>query len=81
MVVNRKVESAPLVMYTIMGHPTDYPQWWVVRKDLVYPDEVRWEEKRLYPSLFRARLPLARMGLYRMARHPENDPVIVETWF
>lgn len=71
-------------MWTIYDHPSDYPDWFVVR--------CSWVEGNLAESAYvmaanmatantleaaRACIP---PGLHCAVRRPDDDPVIVETW-
>lgn len=66
-----------LSIWTIYDHPRDYPDGYVARRfELDRPTRdaiVGWSLRELR-SLF------ADLGLGRIARHPSDDPVIVETW-
>jgi len=66
-------------IYTVYAHPSDYPEEFVVR---------RWSARTQQPDPepcfraatlegVRAQLP---PDLTRLSRHPDDDPVIVETW-
>lgn len=72
-----------LITFTIYEKPKDYPDKFVVRRwgvvhgrSMPVPDPKAWA---VTDSLEMARKSLPR-GLYRTARHPQDDPVIVETW-
>jgi hypothetical protein len=70
-----------LVVYTIYCHPLDHPEGYTVTKWAVRggaePEPVStW---RAADSLGAARA-LVPPGLYRMARDPSDDDVIVESW-
>jgi hypothetical protein len=75
----KKIENA-LELWTVYRRPKDYPDHCVARKSLI--DQ---HGSRLTNDMFvaddlaevRALLP---KGLVRLTRHPDDDPVIVETW-
>lgn len=65
------------VLWTIYDKPTDYPGLYVARKfTLAGPTATTMTSE----DLDALRNALARMGLARIARSPEDDPVIIETW-
>lgn len=65
-----------LNLFVLYKRPLDYPEHFVVR---------RWENDKPTHDVWladtlegaRGKLP---PGLYRLARDPGDDPVIVETW-
>lgn len=76
-----------LHMYTIYESPRDFPGLFVVRRWTIGPrqfgdpmtakaDERPWA---ITETLARARDSLP-SGLYNIARNPDDDTVIVETW-
>lgn len=77
------MSDAVLTIWVVYQNPCDYPGKVVVRGQDVVRGLVEPRPHatcKVYDKLCRARLPLARMRLYRMARHPSDDPCIVETW-
>lgn len=80
-------------IYTIYAHPRDLPDWVVVRPfdvTVEWPSGIVCRAPRIAKSgepvagLFRdldaARAYCEQFGLTQMARQPDDDPVIVETW-
>jgi hypothetical protein len=77
-------------LHIIYDSPRDRPGHVVVRACDVRPDgssafdagAICWPYKdgRRDDPLARARRHCERLGLYRLDRHPSDDPVIVETW-
>lgn len=69
--------STGLPMWTIYDHPRDYPHCYVAR---LFINDRPSNAVMTHATLqgLRAQLP---PGLFRMPRTPEDDPVIVETWF
>lgn len=69
--------------WTIYDHPLDYPHHYVAREFIISPDgQVRASESIMIADdleLLRERL-LIDFGKVALARSPEDDPVIVETW-
>ena len=68
-------------MWTIYDHPIDFPDAFVVREWAVQLGS-NMEGRRVFTAdtLEGARL-LIPPHLYRQPRAPDDDPVIVETWF
>lgn len=71
-----------LDIWVIYEHPTDQPDFYVVRRQWATEDGEVHKDRRAYGfrDLERARLFLAEKGLTCLPRFPEDDPVIVETW-
>jgi hypothetical protein len=69
----------PLVMWVIYRTPKDYPDCYVARcwriTGVVHATDGTLTADTL--EELRAKLPL---GLRRVSRHTDDDPVIVETW-
>lgn len=63
-------------IWTIYRHPVDYPHDYVARR---FEYDKPTADVLTAPTLdaIRAKLP---EGLYHMARHPNDDPKIVEVW-
>ena len=67
----------PVTIWTVYDHPRDYPREFVARK---------WVGDQATPEIICAhtlgalRASMQAKGLYRLARHDSDDPVIVETW-
>lgn len=65
-----------LFIWVIYFNTKDYPQKYVTRKFLnETPTTEVFTENTL--DEIRERIPV---GLFRLDRHPQDDPVIVETW-
>ena len=66
----------PIPMWVVYDHPSDMPEQFVARKWLT---DKHTEAFFLGETLevLRAKLP---QGLTRLARHPNDDPAIVEVW-
>jgi hypothetical protein len=66
-----------LSVWTIYDHPRDQPEFYVAR---------RWELDRptsdtlLDRDIENLRDKMQALGLVKLMRHPEDDPVIMETW-
>ena len=66
--------------YTIYEKPRDYPHCWVVREFRITRDgPVPSDTVVIAPDLDKARSVIP-PGLVCLARSPEDDPTIVETW-
>lgn len=73
--------SGELPIWCVCDHPTDYPEGYTARRHVVTPGEHRATVQVLYSaSLADIREQLAAMGLTRIERDPEDDPVILESW-
>lgn len=77
------MNDGTLITFTIYENPKDYPGKFVVRRFAVVhgkaepqPEAKAWA---VTDSLEMARKSLPR-GLVHTSRHPQDDPVIVETW-
>lgn len=69
-----------LEIWTIYDHPTDYPDHFVVRKNIIGPGRVWADLKcRLFDTLEAARESLP-PHLTRLHRDQHDEPQIVETW-
>lgn len=74
------VVSDPLIMWVIYEKPSDYPNCFVLRPNLIEADRViPLSRCFLAPSLEEIR-EYVPVGLYRLPRDENYDPVIVETW-
>jgi hypothetical protein len=84
-----------LTVWVIYRSPRDYPGKFVLRAQDVFrgnPEPVPRKECQVCDSLEEARRALPQMQMYeedgrtygaepyRLDRHPEDDPTIVETW-
>jgi hypothetical protein len=70
-----------LAIWTVIANPADYPGLFVARKWLMVEGrEVPTNEVVVGLTLqaVREQIPI---GLQWMPRSPDDDPVIVETWF
>ncbi|BDC78315.1 hypothetical protein MRCP2_p0500 (plasmid) [Aquipseudomonas alcaligenes] len=65
-----------LSLWAVYSSPADFPGQFVARRwqdnqptsDLIAAEDLEELRRQLPP------------GLYRLARHPADDPVLVETW-
>lgn len=69
--------KAELPIWVVYDHPKDYPACYVARKWL---GEEPTDAMIVAPSLELLRQWLGGMGLVRMDRFEEDDPVIMEVW-
>ena len=69
-------------MFTVYSNPSDFPGKYVVRRSCVASKGIVVDQEPLVVAddLESARSPLIERGLACMARHPHDDPVIVEVW-
>jgi hypothetical protein len=74
-------DEETLKLWTVYDHPKDYPNHYVARLSEIGPrGVVRREQVMVSGGILGIRAQLAAMGLMRMARQPDDDPVIVEVW-
>jgi hypothetical protein len=66
-----------LIYYVIYDHPKDLPEYFVVRE---WTGETPGKVFAITRQLEPIQQFLLRRGLIRFVRHPDDDPVIVETW-
>jgi hypothetical protein len=66
-----------LPIWVVYDHPADFPSNFVARMHL---DEKPTGNLMISPDLESIRDQLRRHGLVCMARHPDDDPKIVECW-
>lgn len=69
-----------LPMWTVYDHPLDHPDVYVARLSLTLPEPVHLPMALACPELEPIREQLASLGLTRLHRFPNDDPVILETW-
>lgn len=69
-------------MYAIYDHPADYPEHFVVRELRLAGTTQVFGGFALFKDLLSARLWMLvnEPDMVCLARSPEDDPVIVETW-
>jgi hypothetical protein len=67
-------------LWSVYEQPVDHPDSCAVRKILVEDDGLSPGEWELFRSLQEARSVLARRGLIRVPRGPQDDPALVEFW-
>lgn len=73
--------SEVLRMWTVYKHPRDYPKSFVARLFEVDADGVRPTPNIVIAAtLERLQDEMMEMGLVKLMRNPNDDPVIVETW-
>jgi hypothetical protein len=69
-------------MLTIYDHPADHPGHFVVRRSTVTPTTgMVWDPSVVLADTLEAARATVPDGWRRLPRQPEDDPVIVETWF
>lgn len=67
------------VVWVIYDHPRDFPQYFVVRPQIVWGGLIRFGVATTYETLEQARSALP-PGLYPLGRHESDDPAIAEVW-
>ena len=69
-----------LRIWTVYQNPSDYPEKFVAR---LWCNDQATGSIIIAPDLdtLHETLHVEYGGLHRMARHPDDDPTIVETWF
>lgn len=68
-----------LAIWTVYENPSDYPGKFIARKIIVGADPHSNTTMVDGDSLSEVREKIPGV-LFRMERHPDDDPVIVETW-
>jgi hypothetical protein len=71
-----------LSIWVVFDHPLDFPEWFIVRRQVPHADGTIEYDPRAYgfADLEKARAWLAQQGLTCLARQPKDDPAIIETW-
>ena len=71
-----------LPVFVVYRNPRDFPGKWVCRRQVATASgEVKSDPEPFAVSgSYSIILALLPPGLTRMERHPDDDPVIVETW-
>ena len=70
-----------LAMWTVYDHPNDYPHCYVARRYEIDSKGARpTVDIMISPNIDALRTALSARGLIPIARNPEDDPKIVETW-
>jgi hypothetical protein len=74
------VDRGRIPMWVIYDHPTDYPTEFVARLHFSTPrpEASGWMVRS--PDVETMQREFARLGFLRLARHINDDPVIMETW-
>jgi hypothetical protein len=74
--------DAGLTFWVIYDHPADYPSYYVVRAQTALADGTRHvaPSVSVHDTLDDARRAIP-AGLICMPHQPDEDPVILETWF
>ena len=74
--------SNELRMYVVYDHPSDYPEFYVVRRHVAGRGGLRVDPTPMFVTddLAKVREGMKRLGLHCLKRHPSDDPVIIETW-
>lgn len=72
------------IIWVVYDHPIDFPDQFVARKFLgINPTDDYYSDKSLAAVREWIYSEASKCGLgqpYRMPRHPNDDPVILETW-
>lgn len=75
------VTHATLLMYVVTHNPSDFPDKFVVRKWRIHSGGCEpTAEYETFDKLDEVRQKMREHGKSCLARHPMDDPVIVETW-
>lgn len=70
-----------LEVWVVYDHPKDYPDFYVVRKQIAMPGEViPTKQVWMSESLESLRDELRQRWLTCIPRDPADDPKIIETW-
>jgi len=71
-----------MIVWVVYDHPRDFPDLYIVRRQTAQQDGTIANDVKAFgfQELERARAWLELQGLTRLERHPDDDPVILETW-
>jgi hypothetical protein len=70
-----------LSIWTVYDHPHDYPAEFVARRCIVDRGGITLTRELLRSQdVDKIRSKLEGLGLTRLSRSPDDDPVIMETW-
>ena len=69
-----------LPVFTVTDHPTDFPDFYVARLHLSLPQPQPMPLTIMDKNLERLQTTMQALGLVKLDRSPEDDPVILETW-
>lgn len=72
--------DARLPMFVITDHPTDWPDFYVARLHLTLPHDIPLPVTIMDPDLERLQETMQALGLTKLMRSPQDDPIIVESW-
>jgi hypothetical protein len=75
----RAIERGDLLVWTITARTKDYPEKFAARPHSTRPQPMAHKLVLLADSLDGVRVMLPH-GLTLLARHQDDDPVIIETW-
>ena len=79
------MNSQSLATYVVYENPSDFPNKWVVRRQIIIPNGSAGSIMNdQTPLCVAENLEAARASIpescYQLDRHPEDDPVIFEVW-
>jgi hypothetical protein len=75
------VSETDLPMWVVYDRPSDFPDRYVARQHIIgIAGQQPTDRTMVSLSLDSIRAALANLGLVRVIRSEEDDPVIVETW-
>lgn len=74
--------SESLEIYTIYDHPSDHPEYFVVKRQIINGTGHYWDLNYIFASIYleECRDEMIKLGLCPLPRYPEDDPVIIESW-
>jgi len=74
-------DESVLSMWTVYDHPSDFPHCYVARRHAIVQGQSVATTQVMVSNELRALQGMLRgMGLVKLARDPDDDPVIVEVW-
>ena len=77
--LSRTAHPLSMIYYIIYKHPSDYPNYYVVRQYGVKDSRTYSLASSLWNTLEQARKSIP-VDAIRIERDPTDDPVIVESW-
>ena len=69
-----------LPMFTITDHPSDWPNFYVARLWLTLPKAEPMPLVIMDTDLERIQETMEALGLVKLMRSPDDNPIIVESW-
>jgi len=69
-----------MILWCVYYKPKDWPHGYIARRHDIYPGESRATEEVIKADSLESLRRLLPEGLVCIARHPDDEPQIVEVW-